>query len=161
MPRVCTICSHIQREAIDKALVAGGNYRDLSALYRVSEDAILRHKTNHLAAAMVQAQGASEAAHAENLLDQLKNLQSTTLSVLSQAQQAQDLRVVAALIGQARGNLELLFKLTGELAQEGTVNIVVLPEWITVRTAMLQALAPYPEARLAVAAALERVDHDH
>jgi len=161
MPRVCTICIHPEREAIDKALVAGGNYRDLSALYRVSEDAILRHKTNHLAAAMVQAQGASEAAHAENLLDQLKNLQSTTLSVLSQAQQAQDLRVVAALIGQARGNLELLFKLTGELAQEGTVNIVVLPEWITVRTAMLQALAPYPEARLAVAAALERVDHDH
>ena len=131
--------------------------RNIAEKFALSLSSVNRHKGAHLSASLVQAQ---EIAHAENLLDQLKNLQTIAMDTLKKAQDSQDLRVVATLIGQARGNLELLFKLTGELAQEGAVNIVVLPEWIMVRTAMLQALAPYPEARLAVSAALEKVDHD-
>jgi len=164
MPRVCTVCAHPEREAIDKALLAGVSCLSLAARYNtLGRMALLRHKAHHLPTAMVQAQGAAEAAHAENLLEQLKNLQTISMDTLKQAQDGKDLRVVASLIGQARGNLELLFKLTGELAQEGTVNILVLPEWARIRMAMLQALEPYPTARLAVAEALDtlqRADHD-
>jgi hypothetical protein len=51
--------------------------------------------------------------------------------------------------------VRLLGKLLGELQQPGAVNILVSAEWVSVRTAILQALAPYPEAGRAVAGALE------
>ncbi len=160
MARTCTICSHPQREAIDQALVAGGAMRPLAALYRVSPDAIERHAAAHLPQALSKAQDAAEVAHADDLLGQLKDLQGRTLSILTQAEEAQDLRTALQGVAQARGNLELLAKLAGQLAQEGTVNLVISPEWVMLRATLISALAPYPDARLAVAgrlAALERV----
>jgi hypothetical protein len=56
-------------------------------------------------------------------------------------------------IREARGNVELLAKLLGELDERPVVNVVLIdPE---VRDAIVRALAPYGEARLAVANALE------
>ncbi len=52
---------------------------------------------------------------------------------------------------QLKGQTELLAKLMGDLQQEGAVSLVVSPEWIQVRAALLGALVPFPEARLAVA----------
>jgi hypothetical protein len=43
MPRICTVCTHPRRQAIDKALVAGTLKSDVSALFRVSRDAVDRH----------------------------------------------------------------------------------------------------------------------
>jgi hypothetical protein len=60
--------------------------------------------------------------------------------------------------GRLRDQLELLAKLVGELRDAPTVNILVSPEWAAVRATLLAALAPYPEARLAAAAALRSVD---
>lgn len=160
MARTCTICSHPQRVAIDQALVAGGAMRPLAALYRVSPDAIERHAAAHLPQALSKAQDAAEVAHAEDLLGQLKDLQGRTLGILTQAEEAKDLRTALQAVGQARGNLELLAKVTGELAQEGAVNILIAPEWVRVRATLIGALTPYPEARVAVAeqlAALEAV----
>ncbi len=151
MARICTICSHPQREAIDQALVAGTPKRDVSALFRVSEDAITRHAAAHLPQALSKAQEAKEVAQGDDLLKQVRDLQRITMGLLAKAVQANDLRTAVSAVGQARGNLELLGKLVGQLQQEGTVNLVVSPEWIQVRAALLGALVPYPEARLAVA----------
>jgi len=59
---------------------------------------------------------------------------------------------------QLQSNLELLAKLIGQLDERPQVNILVLPEWEKIRYTMLQALAPYPEARAAVADALRAID---
>lgn len=58
---------------------------------------------------------------------------------------------------QARGNLELLARLLGEL-EEQSVKVAVLvqsPDWLRLRTAILAALDDYPEARLALVRALQ------
>jgi hypothetical protein len=57
-------------------------------------------------------------------------------------------------IREARGNLELLAKLTQQLDTRPTLNLLVAPEWLTVRAVLLEALAAYPEARAAVAGRL-------
>lgn len=160
MARTCTICTHPERQAIDQALVAGTPKRDVSALFRVSEDAMTRHAAAHLPQALSKAQEAKEVAQGDDLLGQLKDLQGRTLGILTQAEEAKDLRTALQAVGQARGNLELLAKVTGELAQEGAVNILIAPEWVRVRATLIGALTPYPEARVAVAeqlAALEAV----
>jgi hypothetical protein len=54
------------------------------------------------------------------------------------------------------GQVELLGKLVGKLQEGPTVNLLILPEWLTMRAIIMTALAPFPQAKLAVAAALRR-----
>ncbi len=53
------------------------------------------------------------------------------------------------------GHLRLLGELVGKLATVGTGNFLISNEWLALRGRMLAALAPYPDARLALAAAIE------
>jgi len=55
---------------------------------------------------------------------------------------------------QLTGQTQLLAKLLGQLDERPQVNVLMAPEWLQVRAALLTALAPHPEARRAVAAAL-------
>lgn len=51
MPRVCTVCTHPDRAAIDLALTAGrDSFRGIARQYRVSPDAVERHRTKHVPA---------------------------------------------------------------------------------------------------------------
>jgi hypothetical protein len=61
-------------------------------------------------------------------------------------------------VREARSTIELLLEVEGELDRGGTVNIVISPEWGQVRTVLLTALAPYPDARFAVADALVAIE---
>lgn len=46
MPRVCTICSHGSRQAIDAAIVAGGAKSSIARTFGVGRDAVSRHFTH-------------------------------------------------------------------------------------------------------------------
>jgi hypothetical protein len=160
VPRVCTICTHSQKETIDAALVAGESFRYVALRFGTSATALFRHKAEHLPASMTKAQEAKEITQADDLLGQVRELQRRTMAILdtATAEETSDLKIALAAIREARGCLELLAKLTGELAQEGTVSILLAPEWVQVRALVLTALSPYPEARTAVAANLAIVE---
>jgi hypothetical protein len=158
MPRSCTICEHPNREAMDEALVGGASNRSLASLYDVSEAAVRRHKAKHLPAKLVMAQAAEEVAQADTLLEQVGDLQERALAILDKAEEAGELRTALGAIREARGNLELLAKLLGELDERPVTNILVSAEWISVRTAMMEALDPYPQARVAVAGRLSELE---
>jgi hypothetical protein len=157
MPRTCTICGHPQRSAIDEALVDGAaSLREIASLYAVSQSAVRRHKARHLPTALAQAQAAQEVAHGDNLLAQVRSLQARALAILERAEGAGELKTALLAIREARECLALLAKLLGQLDERAQVNILVAsPEWLTLRARILVALEPYPEARLALAAALE------
>jgi hypothetical protein len=157
MPRRCAICSHADKEAIDEALVGGTALSALAALYRVSDDSLGRHKANHLPTTLAKAQEAEEVAQADDLLDQVRDLQERALAILDKADEAGELRTALSAIREARGNLELLAKLLGELDDRPQLNILVSPEWLELRTVIVGALEPYSEARGAVLAAIEGV----
>lgn len=155
MPRTCTICSHAQRAEIDAALVAGEPYRGIAQRFRVSPDAVYRHRA-HVPAALARAKDAAEVAHGDTLLEQVTGLQARTLAILTKAEKTGDLPTALRAIGEARRNLELLGKLAGELQEHGDV-IVINAAWIDLRGVILAALGPYPAARVAVAQALQKV----
>ena len=155
MPRVCTVCEPPSREAIDRALVGDTSNRSLASLYDVSEAAVRRHKANHLPAKLVMAEQAAEIAEADNLLSQVRDLQSRTLAILEAAEASKQHRTALSAIREARSNLELLAKLLGELDDRPTVNILVSPEWLELRAVIVGALEPYSEARGAVLRAIE------
>jgi hypothetical protein len=157
MPRRCTACDHLERHSIDEALVSGAPYRSVAKQFELSESAVYRHKTEHLPAQLLKAKEVEEAARADDLLVQVRNLQTHALDILERAEKAGDLRTALAAISQARGNLELLGKLAGELDERPVVNLNVSPEWLELRTVIVGALEPHPAAHTAVLKALQRV----
>jgi hypothetical protein len=155
VPRSCTVCEHPAREEIDRALVGGASNRSAASLYDVSEAAVRRHKANHLPAKLVMAEQAAEVTEASNLLAQVQDLQGRALTILDKAEGTGDLRTALSAIREARGNLELLAKLLGELDDRPVLNLHISPEWLELRTVIVGALEPYTEARGAVLRAIE------
>ncbi len=155
MPRSCTVCEHAEKDAIDQALVGSASNRSVASLYDVSEAAVRRHKANHLPAKLVMAVKAAEVVEADNLLDQVGDLQRRALAILDKAEETGELRTALSAIKEARGNLELLAKLLGELDERPVVNLNISPEWLELRAVIVGALEPHPEALGAVVGALE------
>jgi hypothetical protein len=158
MPRACTICTHDDREQINAALVAGQPYRTVADRFGAAPGAVLRHRMAHLPVALTKAQEAVEVARADTLLDQVRQLQAKALAILTRAEQTGDLRTALLGIGQARGCLELLAKLEGELDERPQINVLLSPQWLLVRTVVLEALQPYPDARAGVTARLRALE---
>ena len=159
MPRRCTVCDHPERHSIDEALVTGAPYRSVAKRFALSESAVYRHKTEHLPAYLLKAKEVEEVARADNLLEQVRSLQVHALDILEHAEKTGDLRTALAAISQARGNLELLGKLAGELDERPVVNLNVAPEWLELRAVIVGALEPHPAAHGAVLRALEGADN--
>jgi hypothetical protein len=155
VPRSCSICQHPKREAIDRALVGETSNLSVSSLFGVSESAVRRHKANHLPAKLVMAEKAAEVAEADSLLGQVRDLQSRAYGILDKAEGTGDLRTALGAIREARGNLELLAKLLGELDERPMVNLHVSSEWLELRAVIVGALEPYSEARGAVLRAID------
>ena len=156
MPQRCSVCAHADHEAIDAAIVEGESLRNIAERYAVSTTALHRHKA-HLPLTVARAHEAVEVAEADRLLATVRDLMQAAITTITQAEIDGDLRTKLAAIREARETAKLLLEVHGELQTAPTINLVVAPEWVEVRTVVLQALGPYPQARLAVVGALEKV----
>jgi hypothetical protein len=145
---------------INTALLNNEPLRDIARRWRVSKDAVARHK-EHLPAHLAKAEEAKEVAQADSLLDRLLDLSKETAAILKEARQGdeKDNELALKAIARAEKQIELQARLLGELKDTTTVNVLVLPEWQAMRTAIISALIPFPEARIAVAEALQRISN--
>jgi hypothetical protein len=88
--RVCTICTHAQRDAIEAAIVAGTSYRVISRQFGVSHDAVQRHAISHIALHIQQSQKAKEEVAALDIAQQLQVINSVSLIILQEARSASE-----------------------------------------------------------------------
>ena len=95
-----------------------------------------------------------ETAVALDVVAQLKAINEASLAILSEARGRGDADTTLKAVDRIQRQIELQAKLIGELDERPQVNVLVAPEWLTVRSALLEALGPYPEARQAVAGRL-------
>jgi hypothetical protein len=119
-----------------------------------SRFALDRHRAQHVPAQLAHAQAARQQAAADALLDQVQALRDKALALLGQAEAQDDLRTALVGVREARACLELLAELEQRLDRRPVVNVLVSAEWQRVRGALVTALAPYPQARAALASAL-------
>lgn len=155
MPRTCTVCAHDEAHLINVELVATGGNRRIATQYGLSEAAVRRHRQEHIPELLVKAKDAVESAEADDLLGEVRELQTRTLSILDEAEGVRELRTALGAIREARANLELLAKLRQLIDTTPTVNILIAPQ---AQQVIVRALTPYPDARLAVADALDSLE---
>ena len=110
---------------------------------------------------MVKANEARELANAESLVDQVRKLQQRTEIIWERAERNEDGKLGLGAIREARGILELLAKLAGEIDSRPQVNILLSPEWVRVRSVLVEALMPFPEARVAVSRCLVALESNN
>ena len=155
MPQPCSICTHPEREAIDAALVAGVPNRRIAAQYGMGETSVRRHKDAHIPPLVAQAHDAAVVFSADALTAQITGLLARGFAILDKSERGDSITDMCAAMREVRGVLTLIAKITGEIETQPTINIIQMPEWIEIQTVILRALAPFPEARIAVADALE------
>ncbi len=161
MARRCTVCDHRQREEIDHALVEGESLRDIARRHSLSKDAVARHKAEHLPTALTKAKEGADAVHADDLLGKIRGLEKDARRICGRAEAEGDYRTALAGIRELTRLVELIGKLAGELDDRPQINVLLAPQWLEVRSVLLKALAPYPQARASVAQSLQALEVPH
>ena len=159
MGRQCTVCAHKDLEEINKLLLCSDSYRDLARQFGLSKDALARHKESHIPTELLKSNDIQEIVKADVLLVQLGEIREKTLSLLDKAEQAADTRVYGAPVAylrEVREQIKLLAELEGRLAAQPQITIVNNPQWVELRTLIITALEPYPDARQAVVHAIHK-----
>jgi len=123
MARVCTVCTHAERVAIDRALVQRRSFRDIARQFGVSKDAAVRHHDEHIPERLAEAKRAEDAAAADDLLVQVRGLRGHAMDILLASKQAEtpDYRTALAAIREVRGCIELFVKIREAEEMEGRV----------------------------------------
>lgn len=163
MARPCTICQHPERDAIDRAVLGFAALSKIAAAYRVSEDALSRHKAAHLAETLKTAKETREVQqakvveqHAIEVMEQLKIINRSTLTILKEARDVRDHNLALRAIDRVQRQIELQAKLLGDFQPDGSLNITINAEWIDLRTAIMAVLEAHPAAKHEVIEALRR-----
>ena len=107
MPRTCLACSSREREAIDKALVAGESFRNIAERVSISPAGLFRHKS-HVANAIGKAQAQHEERLGETLLDEMRRVQRKAWELLARTESEGDHRGSIVALREARECLESL-----------------------------------------------------
>lgn len=118
MPRVCTVCSHPNRAAIDEALAANrGSFRGIARQHRLSPDAVERHGRSHLPQTVALSVRAVEETRADSLVDLLREAVADARRLRGLAEKAKDYRCAVAAVKTLADVVETLARVAEKLAQ--------------------------------------------
>ena len=96
----------------------------------------------------------------QSLLANLVALRHRLFAALDAAEEYGDGGMLTRVSSQLHANLELTGKLLGDLGVGSTtnVNVLIMPQYVELRVALVQALSAFPEAKLAVAQVLHQLE---
>jgi len=174
----CAVCGHVERMRIEILLASGAGQTAISRKYGMSKDSVHRHWRDHvpqerrakllMGPVPKQALAAQVCEENSNVLDNLRIVRAGLWNQYEAALEAGDRNAVALLAGKLHHNLLIAAKITGELASSPLVQInnnqqnvslmLESPEFSQFQAALVAALRPFPEARLAVLAEFERLE---
>ena len=169
----CQGCNHPERVRIERFLAAGASIKGAARNFAIDYHALRRHWRNHVSAearaTYVAGAGATkdqlEAIVADEslaLVDHYRIVRGGLYKGFTAAAELGDSNSLALLSGRLHENFRDCGRLTGEL-QRGPLlniqnNILVNPDYTRAIARIVSAVAPYPEAREAVIAALRDLD---
>ena len=169
----CQGCNHLERVRIERLLSAGASIKGTARKFEIDYHALRRHWINHVSAearatyiagACVVKDQLEEMVADESLalIDHYRIVRGALYKGMSAASEVGDNNALAMLSGRLHENFRDCGRLTGEL-QRGPLlniqnNVLVNPDYSQAIARIVSAVAPYPDARDAVIAALRDLD---
>jgi len=168
MPTASTVLRHPNRAQIEMDLASGKPIRQISAKYGISIHVLYRYKAQIPAQLKAKHMGARLRAgvdldrlridESEGILQNLAMQRARLLLVQDSALESGDRREVAYIADVIHRNVKLTGVYLGEFARhqvKTSINILISAEYLELRAKLLQVLSGFPEARRAVAGALQ------
>jgi hypothetical protein len=171
-PGACQVCNSPHRHSVDVALAHGLGHDAIGKRFGISPHSVQRHGKNHLSPQMMAAVqhalhpsavdlDALKVSEGENLLHHLVHQRARLANHIELAVAIGD--PGSAIRGEAAitTNLQLVSKLLGVLVNVHETrhqHILTHPDYLRLREVLLTALAPFPEARIAVGRALAGIE---
>jgi hypothetical protein len=168
----CQGCNHPERVRIERFLATGAAIKGAARKFAIDYHALRRHWRNHVSAEARATYIAGPAAAKDQLeeivadeslglIDHYRIVRGALYKGFSAAAELGDGHALGLLAGRLHENLDC-GRLTGEL-QRGPLlniqnNVLVNPDYTRAIARIVSAVAPYPEAREAVIAALRDLD---
>jgi hypothetical protein len=169
----CQGCNHPERVRIERLLAAGASIKGAARQFDIDYHSLRRHWTNHVSAearaSYVTGAGATKdqleqfvADESLGLIDHYRIVRGALYKGFTAAVELGDGNFLSLLAGRLHENFRDCGRLTGEL-QRGPLlniqnNVLVNPDYTRAIARIVSAVAPYPEAREAVIAALRDLD---
>jgi hypothetical protein len=169
----CQGCNHLERVRIERLLAAGASIKGTARKFEIDHHALRRHWINHVSAetraGYIAGAGATKdqleeivADESLALIDHYRIVRGSLYKRFSVASEVGDSNSLALLAGRLHENFRDCSRLTGEL-QHGPLlniqnNLLISPDYTKAIARIVSAVAPYPEAREAVIAALRDLD---
>jgi hypothetical protein len=168
----CTVCHHERRSQIEIALTYKTPMRVIARRFEVSPHALFRHSKAHLSAAVRAAILTASKPTAVDLdklrTSEAEGLLSALLCQRARLQQQADMalelgsvHVAVAAEGRITESLRLTAQLTDQLVQHHDVehrHVLVSEDYLRLRSVLVEALKPYPDAMAAVGKALHALE---
>lgn len=92
--------------------------------------------------------------NAASFIDQLREVRDRAANLLDQAEASRDMRAAGTFLRELREQIRLWAELEGKISGQPQVTIINNPEWVEVRSLVINALEPFPQAKEAVVHAL-------
>ena len=158
MAKTCTVCKHVDAESITLELLRGEPVRKVGDKYGFSPSAIQRHK-GHIPKRLPAEIAEQEVVEIKTALLQMRELERRADLIYRQAAIDSEPKLALQCLKEMREIASVYARITGELSKQSTVthqhvHLHQSPEWVSMRSAMLAALQPYPDAREALIRAL-------
>jgi hypothetical protein len=165
----CQGCNHLERVRIERLLAAGASIKGTARKFAIDHHALRRHWINHVSAearaTYIAGAGATKdqleeivADESLALIDHYRIVRGSLYKGFGVASEVGDSNSLALLAGRLHENFRDCGRLTGELQRRPLLNIqnnvLVNPDYTKAIARIVSAVAPYPEAREAVIAAL-------
>ncbi|MFL5269503.1 MAG: hypothetical protein ACJ8AH_23430 [Stellaceae bacterium] len=169
----CQGCNHLERMRIERLLAAGASIKGTARKFEIDYHALRRHWINHVSAearaTYIAGAGATKyqleeivADESVALIDHYRIIRNALYRGFGAASEAGDGNALALLAGRLHENLRESGRLTGELQRGPLLNIqnnlLINSDYSKAIALIVGAVAPYPEAREAVIAALRDLD---
>jgi hypothetical protein len=169
----CQGCNHVERVRIERLIAAGASIKGTARKFEIDYHALRRHWINHVSAedraTYVAGAGATKdrleeivADESLALIDHYRIVRGALYKGFGAASEVGDTNALALLAARLHENLRDSGRLTGEL-QRGPLlniqnNVLVNPDYMKAIARIVSAVAPYPQAREAVIAALRELE---
>lgn len=172
---MCRVCDHPQREAIDRAIIAGDSLRKIATMFATSKDAIHRHKNicmkrvpgaivpvaaEPVPAYQTPAEMATASQNVRTVAQRVGALVDKMEALAQRFEETGDTNGIMRAAKEIREGLRLMAQLSGELGPNNQVNLQVnvptmrdAPEWPII----VRVIERHPEIREELNAALLEV----
>jgi hypothetical protein len=153
MVRTCTICNHKKVDEIDRLARIENDIAKIAKDFSLSYNSLYRHvKANHHIREVTAIPTTAELATSRDILREITDHHKEAVRLKNLAEEEGDLKTALLGLDKALKCLELVAKIQGQIQEQTInvntqVNILVSPEWIALRTKIVDALDKYPEAK--------------